>query len=313
MTSAKRKRACVPATSSLLLDMLPPELLDHVLTFLWPEGLESLSRAASSCRALRQRPLPILRTIAMRLCAPARPFHLASSSGEFGKGLARLDCDVTRAHRIVACVKQVPAAGQPTVEQSKALSSLKELNVLVVALHAPFILSLLGHASSQLRTLALHVLRPLGAEWNATHSVLALVRRLDDDNHWARNATLRAMEDISASHPSALEPHLRPIAAQLSASGFDADADHLVRRSALMLLRRATAGARSSQVAGKCESEVAAALPSLEAHDEPGVRAFAREVKRWLTIELPGTIQRKAREGPHLHPAHLAAVAEVLF
>lgn len=256
-----RKSSRIAARRPLLLD-LPTELLDHALAFLWPDNLQDLVHLCASCKRMYERLESIGSVVLERLG------NLQSKESlRHGTRIAKLAADVIEAREAMsaALANDVTNDGR-----SKALSKLKGLDPMVIAVHAEPLLQMLQDANASARVNAIHTLRPLGAHWNGAHVTGALVERLSDDNPWARVATFKTLEGFDSS---AVAPHVTILAAQLATCGSaDPSADRMVRQASLRTLR--TLLERESS-APATRNTVAALLPELLAHSDDDVRTFA--------------------------------------
>ena len=256
-----RKSGRIAARRPLLLG-LPTDLLDHALAFLWPDNLHDLVHACASCKHIYDRFESIGSVVLDRLG------NLQSGESlKPGKRMAILAADVVEAREAMsaALANDITNDGR-----SKALSKLKGLDPMVIAVHAEPLLQMLQDANASARVNAIHTLRPLGPQWNGAHVTGALVDRLSDDNPWARVATLKTLEGFD---PSAIASHVTILAAQLAACGSaDECADRMVRQATLRILRTLL-GRESSAPATR--NAVAALLTELLVHEDAAVSTFA--------------------------------------
>ena len=267
-----RKQSRVSQQPPLLL-AISTDLLDYILSFLWPDDLGSLVRACAACTQMHER-LEVVGWLVVE--------RLGLRRGEEDLGFCanprRTLCD--RMSRLAAQADEARAA-VALIDSSRreALGWLKLLDRMLLAEHAKRLLSLLQRASdSNTRTLVVHTLRPLGSRWNGKYMVGALAPCLRDDNHWARFAALRTLETCPRED---IAPHHEAIVAQLGATGFDVQCDRMVRRTALDELRRAC----RRPWAASMRVTLAAALPLLRESSDPVVVDFAqREVTDLLRL-----------------------------
>lgn len=254
-----------------LLLAVSTDLLDHILSFLWPDDLGSLVRACAACQQMHERLEVVGWLVVERLGLQRDEEDLG-----FCANPRRTLCD--RMSRLAAHAKEAREA-VAIIDSSRreALGRLKLLDRMLLAEHSALLLSLLRRAAdSNTRTLVIHTLRPLGPRWNGKHMVGALALCLRDENHWARFAALRTLETYSRDD---IAPHHEAIVAQLGVTGFDVTCDRMVRRTALEELRRACRHPWAASMRGT----LSAALPRLRESSDPLVVDFAqREVTELL-------------------------------
>jgi len=181
---------------------------------------------------------------------------------------------------------------QPGVDQlvrCHSLNSLKVLDPMVIAQHAPALLALLQDPSHNVRTNVVHALRPLGARWQGEHAIKQLVLRLEsDENVWARFAVLKT---LSRFEPHALAPYAKEVAFSLLATGHSRPPIPAQGAFSLQLQLQGENAARGNM--RMVRKEALALLRRVRDHNRRSSRLAVRDVARAL---LPAMREHECAE-----------------